>query len=64
MREAGLLEAVEVAVMASGGHAQDARAAASEWSRDNRFICILAKALDLEANEVDKMFRNADTIKS
>ena len=48
----------------SRGRVQDAWAGASEWSRDSRIIGILAKELDLEANEVDKMSREADAIKS
>lgn len=64
LREAGLLDAVESAVVAASGRIQDAWAGASAWSRDSRFIGILAKALDLEANEVDEMFRDADAIQS
>lgn len=64
LREAGLLDAVEASVAAAGGRIQEAWTGAAEWSRDSRFIGILAKALDLEANEVDEMFRDADGIRS
>ncbi len=64
LREAGLLDAVEAAVEKADGRVRDAWDGAAEWHRNGWFIGILAKALDLEADNVDTMFREADAIKS
>jgi len=64
LREAGLLDAVEVAVAAAGGRVQDAWAGAAEWSRHSEFLTDLAVALGLSADQIDQMFRNADAIES
>jgi len=62
LREAGLLEAVEAAVAAAGGRAQDAWTGASEWGRGSEFLGDLAAALGLSAEQVDQMLREADAI--
>lgn len=64
LREARLLDAVEVAVAAAGGRIQDAWAGASEWSRDSEFLSDLAATLGLSAGQIDHMFRDADAIES
>ena len=64
LAQRGLLDDVEAAVASAGGLVQRAWVGAAEWSRDSRFIGILAKALGQEANEVDEMFREADAIRS
>lgn len=64
LREAGLLEAVEVAVAAAGGRVQDAWTGASEWSRDSDFLLSLAAALGLSGQQVSDLFQSADAIQS
>ena len=64
LREAGLLNAVEMAVAAAGGRVQDAWAGASEWSRDSDFLLALAEGLGLRSRQVDDLFRSADGIQS
>ena len=64
LREAGLLDAVEVAVAAAGGRVQDAWAGASEWSRGSDFLLSLATGLGLNVEQVDALFRSAGGIKS
>lgn len=64
LREAGLLNAVEAAVAAAGGRVHDAWIGASEWSRSSDFLLSLATSLGLTTQQVDEMFRAADTIHS
>ena len=64
LREAGLLDAVEVAVAAVGGRVHDAWIGASEWSRDSDFLLSLAVGLGLSRHQSDEMFRAADSIQS
>jgi hypothetical protein len=64
LREAGLLNAVEAAVAAAGGRVQDAWTDASEWSRDSEFLLSLAAGLGLPRQQIDEMFRSADSIQS
>jgi hypothetical protein len=64
LREAGLLDAVEAAVVVAGGRVQDAWAGASEWSRDSEFLQSLAEELALTKQQVTDMFRAADAIQS
>jgi hypothetical protein len=64
LREAGLLDAVEAAVLAVGGRVADAWAGASEWSRDSDFLVSLAAGLGLTEQQVDGMFRSAGAIQS
>jgi hypothetical protein len=64
LREAGMLDAVEAAVVVAGGRVQDAWAGASEWSRDSEFLQSLAEELALTKQQVTDMFRAADAIQS
>ena len=64
LREAGLPDAIETAVAASGDRVQDAWAGASEWSRDSDFLVSLAAGLGLTEQQVDGMFRSAGAIQS
>ncbi|MCC6720526.1 MAG: hypothetical protein IT555_21850, partial [Acetobacteraceae bacterium] len=64
LRESGLLDAVEAAVVATGGRVQDAWAGASEWSRNSEFLVTLAEGLGLPSGRVDALFRSADLIHS
>ncbi len=64
LRETGLLDAIEAAVLATGGRVQDAWAGASEWSRDSEFLFTLAEGLGLPSGQVDALFRSADAIQS
>lgn len=64
LREAGLLDAVEVAVAAAGGRVQDAWTGASEWTRDSDFLLSLAVGLGLPKLQIDELFRSADAIQS
>jgi hypothetical protein len=64
LAQRGLLDDVEAAVAAAGGLVQRAWAGAAEWSRGSRFVGELTGALGLEAADVDRMFREADAIRS
>jgi hypothetical protein len=64
LREAELLDAVEAAVAVAGGRVQDARADASEWSRDSELLLSLAAGLGLPDINIDRMFLVAVGIKS
>lgn len=64
LREAGLLDAAEVAVASAGGRVQDAWAGAAEWSRNSDFLLSLATGLGLTEQQIDDMFRSADAIQS
>jgi hypothetical protein len=64
LREAGLLDAVEAAVVVAGGRVQDAWAGASEWSRDSEFLTALAANLGLSSASVDDLFRSAEAMQS
>ena len=64
LREAGLLDAVEAAVLAAGGRVQDAWTGASEWDRSSEFLQALAAVLGLDGLQVDQMFRGAAMIQS
>ncbi len=64
LREAGLLDAVEVAVAAAGGRVQDAWTGASEWDRSSEFLQTLAAVLGLDNIQVDQLFRDASAIQS
>ena len=64
LREAGLLDAVEVAVAVAGGRVQDAWSGASEWDRSSEFLMSLAEGLGLNVEQVDALFRSADAIQS
>jgi hypothetical protein len=64
LREAGLLEAVEAAVLAGGGRLQDAWIGASEWNRDSAFLSSLAVDLGLTDMDIDRLFLVAAGIRS
>ena len=64
LREAGLLYAVEAAVLVAGGRVQDAWIGASEWSRDSDFLLSMTSGLGLTKALIDEMFRSADSIQS
>lgn len=64
LREAGLLDAVESAVLATGGRIQDAWIGASEWNRNSGFLQALSAKLGLSQGQIDQMFRDADAIRS
>ena len=64
LREAGLLGAAEAAVAAAGGRVQDAWVGASEWDRNSEFLMSLAEGLGLNVEQVDALFRSADTSQS
>ncbi len=64
LREAGLLGAVEAAVVAAGGRVQDAWEGASEWERSSDFLLSLAAGLGLTSSQIDETFRTADLIQS
>lgn len=64
LREAGLLDAVETAVLTAGGRIADAWTGASEWRRDSDFLLSLATGLGLTEQLIDDMFRTADAIRS
>lgn len=64
LREAGLLDAVEAAVAATGGRVQDAWTGASEWNRNSDFLHSLAAGLGLTRQQINDMFRAADAIQS
>jgi hypothetical protein len=63
LREAGLLDSVEAAVLAAGGRVADAWAGAAEWSRDSDFLLSLGAGLDLTKQQIDDMFRAADAMR-
>jgi len=63
LREAGLLDAVEAAVAATGGRVHDAWTGGLEWERGSEFLADLARALGLNAAQVDQMFLDADAIR-
>lgn len=62
LREAGLLNRVEAAVQAMGGRTRDAWEGAAEWERTSEYMAAMAMALGLTADQIDKLFRNADAI--
>jgi hypothetical protein len=62
LREAGLLDAVEAAVAASGGRIQDAWSGAPVWDRGSEFLAAITSQLGLTAEEADRLFREADSI--
>jgi len=64
LREAGLLKSVETAVAAAGGRVQDAWIGAPDWRRGSEFLLSLATGLGLTTQQVDDMFRAADSIES
>jgi hypothetical protein len=63
LREAGLLETVETAVKAADGRVRDAWQGAAEWQRDSEFLTNVADALGLSTEQVDQMFREADSMR-
>jgi hypothetical protein len=56
LREAGLLDAVETAVLTAGGRIADAWTGASEWRRDSDFLLSLATGLGLTEQHVNDNF--------
>ena len=59
LKRAGLLPAVEAAVMAADDEVQMAWAHAIEWNRNSPTILTLADALGLTSAQVDGLFRTA-----
>jgi hypothetical protein len=64
LREVGLLDAVEVAVAATGGRFHDGWVGASEWSLDGAFKLTLASVLGLTKVDIDRLDRVAAGVRS
>jgi hypothetical protein len=64
LRRIGLLEQVQAAVQAAGGEALDAWEYANHVHRNGALVISLSEALGLTADEVDALFRMAESIEA